>query len=60
VYKGTLDQYNFDVNNYKNKKHSCETNTNENAGTGAGASVETIENKDKNLSYADFKKNLTN
>lgn len=62
VYKGTLDQYNFDVNNYKNKKHSCETNTNENAGAGAGAGacVETIENKDKNLSYADFKKNLIN
>jgi hypothetical protein len=58
VYKGTLDQYNFDVNYYKNKKHSCQTNTNENVGAGAG--VETIENKDKNLSYADFKKNLIN
>ena len=54
VYKGTLDQYDFDLNSHKNKKHSPpslfkgETNV---------ESV-VVDNKDENLSYADFKKNL--
>jgi len=65
VYKGTLDQYDFDLNSHKNKnkKHSPqplfkdETNN-----VKCDKSIETIvvDNQDENLSYADFKKNLIN
>jgi hypothetical protein len=50
VYKGTLDQYDFDLNSHKNKKHEPLENV----------VVETIENQDKDLSYANFKKNIIN
>lgn len=50
VYKGTLDQYDFDLNYHKNKKHEPLENV----------VVETIENQDKDLSYANFKKNIIN
>ena len=58
VYKGTLDQYEFDLNYHKNKKHSPasllkhETETNN---VNCDESIETIENQDKNISYTDFK-----
>ena len=63
VYKGTLDQYEFDLNSHKNKKHfppslfKGETNN-----VKCDESVENIvvDNQDENLSYADFKKNLIN
>ena len=65
VYKGTLDQYEFDLNSHKNKKHSPpslfkgETNNVKKCDESVEC-VETIDNKDENLSYADFKKNLIN
>jgi hypothetical protein len=66
VYKGTLDQYDFDLNSHKNKKHSSallkhETNNVKKCDeTIETIIVESVENQDENLSYADFKKNLIN
>ena len=62
VYKGTLDQYDFDLNSHKNKKHSQllkhETNNVDNVNRGENIENKHIEceNQDQNLSYADFKK----
>ena len=62
VYKGTLDQYDFDLNSHKNKKHSellkHETNNVDNVNRDENVENKHIEceNQDKNLSYADFKK----
>ena len=62
VYKGTLDQYDFDLNYHKNKKHSPllkhETNNVDNVNH--DETLEKVENKDQDLSYADFKKKLIN
>ena len=58
VYKGTLDQYDFDLNYHKNKKHSPllkhETNNVDNVNH--DETLEKVENQDQDLSYADFKK----
>jgi hypothetical protein len=70
VYKGTLDQYDFDLNSHKNKKHSPPSlfkdeinNVNrydcdENVENGENVEIVVTEckNQDQNLSYADFKK----
>jgi hypothetical protein len=62
VYKGTLDQHDFDLKFHKNKKHSSETNNVDNANRDENLENKNIEyeyeykNQDKNLSYADFKK----
>jgi hypothetical protein len=63
VYKGTLDQYDFDVNSHKNKKHSpASLLKHETNNVNRDECVENIvvDNQDENLSYADFKKNLFN
>lgn len=63
VYKGTLDQYDFDLNYHKNKKHSPQSLfKDETNNVKCDKSIETIvvDNQDENLSYADFKKNLIN
>lgn len=57
VYKGTLDQYEFDLNSHKNKKHSSALLKHE---TNNVKCHETNDNQDENISYADFKKNLFN
>ncbi len=58
VYKGTLDQYDFDLNSHKNKKHSPllkhETNNVDNVNH--DETLENVENQDQDLSYTDFKK----
>lgn len=62
VYKGTLDQHDFDLKSHKNKKHSSETNNIDNANRDENLENKNIEyeneykNQDQNLSYADFKK----
>lgn len=60
VYKGTLDQYEFDLNSHKNKKHSppslFKDETKNVKCDESVECVETIDNQDENLSYADFKK----
>jgi len=67
VYKGTLDQYDFDLNYHKNKKHSPslkhETNNVDNVNR--DENIENVENKNiecenknQDLSYADFKKKI--
>ena len=66
VYKGTLDQYDFDLNSHKNKKHSPpslfkgETNNVNRDECVENIVVDLVDNQDENLSYADFKKNLFN
>jgi hypothetical protein len=64
VYKGTLDQYDFDLNSHKNKKHSppslFKDEINNVTRYDCDENVEIVvtecKNQDQNLSYADFKK----
>ena len=70
VYKGTLDQYDFDLNSHKNKKYSppslFKDEINNVSRYDCDENVENVENveivvtecknQDQNLSYADFKK----
>jgi hypothetical protein len=57
VYKGTLDQYDFDLNSHKHSPALLKHETNN---VNCHESVECVENQDKNISYTDFKKNLIN
>jgi hypothetical protein len=58
VYKGTFDQYEFDVNSHKNKKHSPPSSFKYETNNVNCNETIVVENQDKYLSYADFKKNL--
>ena len=64
VYKGTLEQYGFDLNSHKNKKHSPPLFKNEIKHVNCDENIENknieCENQDQDLSYANFKKHLIN
>jgi hypothetical protein len=60
VYKGTLDQYEFDLNSHKNKKHSPPSLFKDETNNVETTETIVVDNQDENLSYADFKKNLIN
>ena len=64
VYKGTLDQYVFDLNSHNNKKKCSPLLKNETNNVNHDENIENknveCENRDQHLSYADFKKNLIN
>lgn len=62
VYKGTLDQYDFDLNYHKNKKHSPSLKSERNSvdNVNHDETLEKVENQDQDLSYTDFKKKTIN